>query len=141
MSQGTANGNGTSSTPAWSLKKSGELYGVNYWGANYFCINEHGNMELKPKGKNGPGLDLYNLTQDLIERGIRLPILLRFPDIVKSRIELLANCFRKAVEEAKYNGTYRGVYPVKVNQQKHLVEEIVDFGQPHQFGLVAGSKP
>lgn len=134
---------GTTSTPSapWSSKKSAELYGVNYWGASYFRVNESGNMEIKPMGPNGPGLDLYNLTQDLSERGIRLPILLRFPDIVKSRIELLANCFSKAVEEAKYTGTYRGVYPVKVNQQKHLVEEIVDFGLAHQFGLEAGSKP
>lgn len=129
-------------TPApWSIKKSADLYGVNYWGASYFRINEHGNMELKPRGPSGPGLDLYNLTQDLIERGIRLPILLRFPDVLKSRIELLANCFSKAVEEAKYGGAYRGVYPVKVNQQKHLVEEIVEFGQLHNFGLEAGSKP
>lgn len=142
MSQGTTNGNGNGgSLSSWNVKKSGELYGVNYWGANYFRINEAGNMELRPNGPNGQGLDLYNLTQDLSERGIRLPILLRFPDIVRSRIELLANCFRKAVEEAKYNGTYRGVYPVKVNQQKHLVEEIVEFGQAHGFGLEAGSKP
>jgi arginine decarboxylase len=145
MSQGT-NGNGSgngvsNSTTPWSIKKSAELYGVGYWGATYFRINDHGNMELTPKGKTGPGLDLHNLTQDLIERGIRLPILLRFPDVLKSRIELLANCFSKAVEEAKYNGTYRGVYPVKVNQQKHLVEEIVEFGVPHKFGLEAGSKP
>ena len=134
MSQGNSNS-------SWTVKKSGELYGVNYWGANYFRINEAGNMELRPMGPDGPGLDLYNLTQDLNERGIRMPILLRFPDIVRSRIELLSNCFRKAVEEAKYSGTYRGVYPVKVNQQKHLVEEIVEFGQAHGFGLEAGSKP
>lgn len=125
----------------WNIKKSSELYGVNYWGANYFRINELGNMEIRPKGQNGPGLDLFNLTQDLVERGIRLPILLRFPDVIRSRIELLATCFSKAIDEAKYGGTYRGVYPVKVNQQKHLVEEIVEFGQFHRFGLEAGSKP
>src|ERR1700753_1003205 len=111
MSQGTTNG----TTAPWSGKKSAELYGVNYWGANYFRVNDAGNMEIRPFGANGPGMDLYNLTQDLKERGIRMPILLRFPDIVKSRIELLANCFSKAVEEAKYSGAYRGVYPVKVN--------------------------
>jgi arginine decarboxylase len=125
----------------WSVQKSAELYGVNYWGANYFRVNEAGNVEIRPKGASGAALDLHNLVQDLVERGIRLPILLRFPDIVKSRIELLANCFQKATDDAKYTGCYRGVYPVKVNQQKHLVEEIVEFGQFHRFGLEAGSKP
>ena len=125
----------------WNNQKSSKLYGVNYWGANYFRTNAAGNLEILPKGKDGPGLDLYNLTQDLQERGIRMPILLRFPDIIKQRIELLASCFARAIEDSKYNGTYRGVYPIKVNQQKHLVEEIVEFGQFHRFGLEAGSKP
>jgi arginine decarboxylase len=125
----------------WTTQKSCELYGINYWGSNYFNVNATGNMEIKPHGQAGPGLDLFHLTQDLIERGIRLPILLRFPDIIRSRIELLAGCFAKAIEEAKYTGSFRGVYPVKVNQQKHLVEEIVEFGEAHRFGLEAGSKP
>src|SRR6185312_4055947 len=125
----------------WNSKKSAELYGVNYWGANFFRVNDQGNIEVKPAGSTGPGLDLYNLVQDLQERGIRLPILLRFPDIIKSRIELLNGCFTRAIEEAKYTGVYRGVYPIKVNQQKHLVEEILDFGQFHRMGLEAGSKP
>jgi arginine decarboxylase len=125
----------------WNTKKSAELYGINYWGANFFRINEQGRVEVKPAGSTGPGLDLYNLVQDLQERGIRLPILLRFPDIIKSRIELLNGCFTRAIEEAKYTGVYRGVYPIKVNQQKHLVEEILDFGQFHRMGLEAGSKP
>ena len=125
----------------WSTKKSAELYGVNYWGANFFRVNEAGNVEVKPAGLTGPGLDLYKLVQDLQERGIRMPILVRFPDIIKARIELLNGCFNRAIEEAKYGGVYRGVYPIKVNQQKHLVEEILDFGQFHRMGLEAGSKP
>lgn len=125
----------------WNNRKSADLYGINYWGANFFRVNEQGNVEVKPAGATGPGLDLHNLVQDLQERGIRLPILLRFPDIIKSRIELLAGCFARAIEEAKYGGVYRGVYPIKVNQQKHLVEEILEFGQFHRFGLEAGSKP
>lgn len=125
----------------WNTKKSSDLYGIKYWGANFFHINDEGNVELKPKGATGPGLDLYHLVQDLQERGIRMPILLRFPDIIKARIELLAGCFARAIEEAKYTGVYRGVYPIKVNQQKHLVEEILEFGQAHHFGLEAGSKP
>ncbi|HMN68116.1 MAG TPA: biosynthetic arginine decarboxylase [Bdellovibrionales bacterium] len=125
----------------WNTRKSAELYGINYWGANFFRINDQGNVEVKPAGTNGPGLDLYNLVQDLQESGIRMPILLRFPDIIKARIELLCGCFARAIEEAKYGGVYRGVYPIKVNQQKHLVEEILEFGQFHRFGLEAGSKP
>jgi arginine decarboxylase len=125
----------------WNTKKAADLYGINYWGANFFRINEQGHVEVKPAGVTGPGLDLYNLVQDLQERGIRMPILLRFPDIIKARIELLAGCFARAIEEAKYGGVYRGVYPIKVNQQKHLVEEILEFGQFHRFGLEAGSKP
>lgn len=125
----------------WNSKKSAELYGINYWGANFYRINEQGNVEVKPAGQNGPGLDLANLIGDLQERGIRMPILLRFPDIIKARIELLAGVFARAIEEQKYNGVYRGVYPIKVNQQKHLVEEILEFGQFHRFGLEAGSKP
>ena len=125
----------------WNVKKSAELYGINYWGANFFRINEQGNVEVKPAGQNGPGLDLHCLVQDLQERGIRMPILLRFPDIIKARIELLNGCFTRAIEEAKYTGSYRGVYPIKVNQQKHLVEEILEFGAPHNMGLEAGSKP
>lgn len=125
----------------WNTRKASDLYGINYWGANFFGINEQGNVEVKPSGKAGPGLDLHNLVQDLQERGIRMPILLRFPDIIKARIELLAGCFARAIEEAKYSGVYRGVYPIKVNQQKHVVEEILEFGQFHRFGLEAGSKP
>ncbi|MGE4130333.1 MAG: biosynthetic arginine decarboxylase [Bdellovibrionales bacterium] len=125
----------------WSTKKSADLYGINYWGANFFRINEEGHVEVQPAGANGPALDLYSLIQDLQERGIRMPILLRFPDIIKSRIELLFGCFTRAMEEAKYTGTYRGVYPIKVNQQKHLVEEILDYGRDFNLGLEAGSKP
>lgn len=125
----------------WTIQKSSALYGVQYWGANYFQINSAGNLDILPQGKGGHALDLKELTQDLLERGMRLPLLLRFPDIVKHRIQLLNNCFIKAIEDYKYSGQYRGVYPVKVNQQKHLVDEIVEFGQEYCFGLEAGSKP
>ena len=125
----------------WSTRKSRDLYGINYWGANFFRINDDGNVEIRPAGEAGPGLDMFNLVQDLQERGIRMPILLRFPDIIKARLDLLAGCFARAIDEAKYTGVYRGVYPIKVNQQKHLVEEILDFGRAHNIGLEAGSKP
>jgi arginine decarboxylase len=125
----------------WNSRKSSELYGINYWGSQYFRINEIGHVEVTPIGPKGPAMDLFSLVEDLRERGIRVPILLRFPDIVRSRVDLLNGCFARAIEDYRYTGFYRGVYPVKVNQQRHLVEEIVEFGHSHSVGLEAGSKP
>ena len=124
---------------SWNIDKSKELYGIGTWGAGYFNINENGSVEVLRKGE--VGLDLYKLTLDLLERGVRPPILIRFPDIVQSRVELIANCFAKAIDENGYDGKYSGVYPIKVNQQRHLLEEIVDFGKDHNLGLECGSKP
>lgn len=98
-------------------------------------------MVVTPQGPNGPSVDLLELTQDLKERGIRVPLLIRFPDITKARIELLSTCFTKAIEDNGYKGSYRGVYPIKVNQQRHLVEELVKFGHASRLGLECGSKP
>jgi arginine decarboxylase len=125
----------------WEIDQSRDLYKVGAWGSGFFEINNAGNMMVTPHGPNGPGVDLLELTQDLQERGIRVPMLIRFPDITKSRIELLAKCFTKAFEDNGYKGNYRGVYPIKVNQQRHLVEELVKFGQGARLGLEAGSKP
>jgi len=124
---------------SWNYNKSAELYGINQWGKGYFKINKNGNVDINPE--DNKCLDLFNLTQDLIERGIRSPLLIRFPDIVKKRVELLANCFKNAMEESNYQGGYSGVYPIKVNQQKHLVDEIISFGANHKLGLECGSKP
>ncbi|MCB0406840.1 MAG: biosynthetic arginine decarboxylase [Bdellovibrionales bacterium] len=126
---------------SWSPKDSAELYGLDYWGNSYFSVNDIGNVILTPNGTKGPAVDLLKVTEDLKQRGIRVPILLRFPDIVKSRIELINSCFKNAIESTNYMGRFQGVYPVKVNQQKHLVEEIVEYGTPYNFGLEAGSKP
>ncbi len=125
----------------WNAQKSAELYGIKNWGAGYFGVNSAGNVAVHPLGPKGPQVDLYHLIQDLEESGIRLPILLRFPEIIKARIELLNSCFTSAIEDSKYNGAYCGVFPIKVNQQRHLVEEIVRFGQHCRFGLECGSKP
>lgn len=125
----------------WDIHKSSELYGVKYWGARHYRVADNGNLNMLPQGPDGASLDLYALTQDLLERGMRLPLLIRFPDVVKSRIELLTGCFEKAIKDNAYRGKYQGVYPIKVNQQKHLVEEIIEFGKDFDFGLEAGSKP
>jgi len=125
---------------SWSAEKSAGLYGINAWGSGYFKINQAGNVEVTAK-KDKPGLDLHRLIQDLRERGVRPPILLRFPDIVRDRVELISGCFANAIRENGYKGTYSGVYPIKVNQQRHLLEEIVDFGKENRLGLECGSKP
>jgi arginine decarboxylase len=126
----------------WTVQDSEELYGINSWGAGYFRINAKGHISVTPSGTDeGPQVDLLELAEDLKDRGIRPPILVRFPDIVKARILLLNQCFAQAIKEYGYMGRYAGVYPVKVNQQKHLVKEIVKFGQQYNLGLECGSKP
>lgn len=125
----------------WSPEKSAELYGINNWGNGYFRVNNAGNVSVTPMGANGPSVDLFELTQDLLDRGIRVPIMIRFPDIIKSRIELLNGCFQKAFADHGYKGEYCGVYPIKVNQQRHLVQELVKYGRGFKMGLEAGSKP
>lgn len=125
----------------WSPEKSAELYGINNWGNGYFRINNNGNVSITPMGSSGASVDLYDLTQDLLDRGIRVPIMIRFPEIMKSRVELLNGCFAKAIADHNYKGEYKGVYPIKVNQQRHLVQELVKYGQQYKMGLEAGSKP
>lgn len=126
---------------SWNPEKSAALYGINNWGAGYFRVNSAGHVMITPEGPNGKTLDLFELTQDLLERGIRVPIMVRFPDIIKSRVELMHACFQKAFQDHGYKGQYQGVYPIKVNQQRHLVEELVYYGRNLQLGLECGSKP
>ena len=125
----------------WNVDKSAKLYGIDNWGSNYFRINKSGHVEITPNGDDGNKLDMHELISDLRERGMRMPILLRFPDIVRKRIELLAGCFNQSINSYNYQGKYHGVYPIKVNQQRQLVEEIVKYGKPHNLGLECGSKP
>jgi arginine decarboxylase len=125
----------------WSIKKSSKLYQIKGWGEPYFRINEHGHVEVRPDPTEDRSLDLYDLTKQLTERGLDLPLLIRFPNILQDRLRTLNECFQRAIREYGYDGIYRGVFPVKVNQQRHLVDEIVESGRPWRFGLEAGSKP
>jgi len=111
------------------------------WGQGYFRINEMGHVTVHPDGNPKRGLDLFQLALDLNAQGVGLPLLLRFSDILRSRIQALATQFESAMKEFGYDGTYTTVYPVKVNQQRHVVQEIVEFGTPHGAGLECGSKP
>ena len=122
----------------WSLKDAHELYGVSEWGRDYFTISTDGNLSVT---HGEVALDLKLLVDDLIRRGIQLPILLRFPELLESRIRLLNEAFANAIGEYGYKGGYRGVYPIKVNQSRSVVEAILRFGRRFHYGLEAGSKP
>ncbi|HEU5456859.1 MAG TPA: biosynthetic arginine decarboxylase, partial [Nocardioides sp.] len=126
---------------SWTIKDSAALYNVAGWSNGYFGINDAGHVEVTPSGPDGPRVDLYDLVQDLQRRGLGMPILMRFSDILHSRVRALVDCFDNAIKEYGYRGRYRGVYPIKVNQQHQVVEELVEFGRPHGLGLEAGSKP
>ncbi|MBT8492039.1 MAG: biosynthetic arginine decarboxylase, partial [Deltaproteobacteria bacterium] len=125
----------------WSIADSADTYGTSRWTNGYFSINDSGNLAVTPHGPEMPGADLKALVDEIKGRGIKLPIILRFPDILKARIELLNNAFALAMTDCEYKGDYRGVYPIKVNQARKIVEEIIEFGAPHHYGLEAGSKP
>jgi arginine decarboxylase len=126
---------------SWTINDSAALYNVAGWSSGYFGINDAGHVEVTPSGPDGPRLDLYDLVQDLQRRGLGMPILMRFSDILHSRVKALVDCFDNAIREYGYRGRYRGVYPIKVNQQHQVVEELVRFGRPFGLGLEAGSKP
>jgi len=111
------------------------------WGLGYFRVNAEGHVTVHPDANRKRGLDLYRLAMDLNAQGVGLPMLLRFSDILQSRIQTLATEFGNAIKESGYQGSYTTVYPVKVNQQRHVIQEIVEFGAPHGVGLEVGSKP
>ena len=127
--------------PEWTTRDAAKLYGIRDWGQGYFSINREGHVVVHPTKQRKLGIDLYKLVQELRQRDIQPPLLLRFTDILRHRVNDLQAAFAKAITEHGYKGDYRCVYPIKVNQQRHVVEEILDFGKPHGFGLEAGSKP
>jgi arginine decarboxylase len=116
------------------------LYNIAGWGINYFSINEKGHVVVTPK-KNGVAVDLRELVDELALRDVSAPILIRFPDILDNRIEKMANCFKIAAEEYNYKAQNFIIYPIKVNQMRPVVEEIVNHGKKFNIGLEAGSKP
>ena len=126
---------------AWTTKDSASLYNVSGWSSGYFRINDAGHIEVTPSGPDGGCVDLYDLVQDLQRRGLGMPLLMRFSDILHSRVKSLFECFGSAIKEYGYRGRYRGVFPIKVNQQHQVVEELVRYGGPLGLGLEAGSKP
>jgi len=126
---------------SWKIQDAYETYGILHWGKGYFGINERGHVTVHPTRSPSPCLDLKELVDQLQTRGIQLPILLRFTDILRHRVGEIHQAFQQAMAEYQYQGDYICVYPIKVNQQRHVVEEILDFGKPFHFGIEAGSKP
>ncbi|MEG3986444.1 biosynthetic arginine decarboxylase [Microcoleus sp. S28C3] len=126
---------------SWTIEDSEKLYRIQGWGEPYFSINAAGHVTVSPKGDRGGSLDLCELVESLKQRNLALPLLIRFSDILEDRIERLNSCFARAIARYNYKNVYRGVFPVKCNQHRQLIEDLVRFGQPHHFGLEAGSKP
>jgi arginine decarboxylase len=125
----------------WTIADSAETYGIRAWSNGYFSISDVGHVVSHPQGVESGSIDLKELVDEVVRRGIGLPLLIRFSDILKSRVVDLHEAFRRAMTEYGYKGDYRGVYPIKVNQHRYVVEEITQFGRPYHYGLEAGSKP
>ena len=124
----------------WSIQNSSALYGLDRWGEPYFAINGRGHISVQPQGERGGSLDLVDLVSELRGRNLGLPLLIRFDDILEDRLERLHAAFERAISQYGYQGRYQGVFPVKCNQQRHVVEELVSCGRRWNFGLEAGSK-
>ncbi len=125
----------------WDIEESEDLYRIEGWGDPYFSINADGNVTVSPQGDRGGSLDLLKLVEGLKQRDFQLPLLIRFSEILEDRLERINACFAKAIARYSYEGVYQGVFPVKCNQQRHIIEDLVRFGKSYQFGLEAGTKP
>ena len=128
-------------TERWTVTDASELYDVASWGKGYFSVGANGHLWVHPGKDPARGIDLRELIEKLELRGISLPILIRFAEILKHRLGEMYQAFQSAIAEHNYKGDYRCVYPIKVNQQRQVVEEVFRFGRPYHFGLEAGSKP
>src|SRR5437588_2172562 len=128
-------------TERFSTHDAGDLYDVASWGKGYFSVGSNGHVRVHPEKDPARFIDLKELVDTLVLRGISLPILIRFADILKHRLGEIASAFQTAIAEHKYQGNYCCVYPIKVNQQRQVVEEVLQFGRPYKFGMEAGSKP
>ena len=132
---------GVETNRAWSPQQSGLLYEIDAWSDGYFGISEHGTVTVSPNRNPEDAIDLKELIDRLKQRGLDLPILIRFNGILGDRLKTLSQCFQKAIDDHKYQNGYRYVYPVKVNPQRDVVQQVIQHGQQYGFGIEAGSKP
>jgi len=124
----------------WSIERATQYYNVSGWGAGFFSVNEKGHVVVHPMGQPGPVIDLMDVVEDIRERKIGFPCVVRFQDVLRARVKQINEAFGKAIAEMSYGAGYFGVYPIKVNQLREVVEEILDAGAPYHYGLEAGSK-
>ena len=126
---------------SWSIQDARTLYNIDRWGASYYDINDEGHVVARPLWEAGVAVDLTDVIEEARGRGLKFPLLIRFQDILRHRVASINAAFGRAIAEFEYRGTYRGVFPIKVNQLREVVEEILDAGKAHHFGLEVGSKP
>jgi len=125
----------------WDLESAIATYNVDGWSEGYFTVNNSGNVEARPLKDNGGSIDLLAIVNEARARNLSFPLLIRFQDLVRHRVESINRAFQSAISEFGYGNQYRGVFPIKVNQLREVIEEIVDAGEQFHFGLEAGSKP
>ncbi len=125
----------------WDIQTARNLYSIDRWGAKYYDINEAGHVIAMPLQEGGATVDLTDVAEEAKGRGLKFPLLIRFQDILRHRVQSINEAFRGSITEFNYQGRYRGVFPIKVNQLREVVEEILDAGKPYAFGLEVGSKP
>jgi len=125
----------------WDVESAIATYNVDRWGSGYFTINNNGNVEARPLQADGGSIDILEVVNEARDRGLAFPLVIRFQDLLRHRVESVNRAFQAAITEFGYRGAYRGVFPIKVNQLREVIEEIVDAGQQFHFGLEAGSKP
>jgi arginine decarboxylase len=125
----------------WDIQAARALYNIQRWGARYFDINEAGHVVAMPLRESGAVVDITDVIEEARGRGLKFPVLIRFQDILRDRVEAVNQAFAAAIAEFNYQNKYRGVFPIKVNQLREVVEEILEAGKPYQFGLEVGSKP
>src|SRR5437879_3157836 len=125
----------------WDVESAIATYNVDGWGSGYFTVNAEGNVVAKPLQENGGSINILEVVNEARTRGLSFPLVIRFQDLLRHRVESVNLAFQNAITEFDYRGQYRGVFPIKVNQLREVIEEIVDAGQQFHFGLEAGSKP
>jgi arginine decarboxylase len=125
----------------WDVDAAIATYNVDAWGGGYFTVNSEGNVVAKPLLDNGGSINILEVVNEARSRGLSFPLVIRFQDLLRHRVESVNLAFQNAITEFDYRGNYRGVFPIKVNQLREVIEEIVDAGQQYHFGLEAGSKP
>src|ERR1044071_731052 len=133
--------NSTDAPAPWDIQAARNLYNVHRWGANYFDINDAGHAVARPLQDAGIAVDITDVIEEAKGRGLKFPVLIRFQDILRHRVESINLAFRNSIAEFGYQGKYRGVFPIRVTQPRKVVKKILEAGKPFDFGLEVGSKP